>query len=423
MPKEKTDVLIIGGGVVGLACAHALLQQGRSVRVVDKGDIGAGASWGNCGIISVSHAIPLCAPGVISTALKMMLQRDAPLALRPGWNLEGVTWLLRFARKCTPEHARQAMHSRAALLAYSRDLFDRLLAEHPMDCDWETNGALFVCRSSRSLDELAATEKKLAQIGIQGQAMSAGELQDLEPGLRQDLAGGWRHAVHAHLRPDRFVREWARVVAKAGAEVLTQCEVQGFETDRDGIRAVQTSLGPLFARDVVLAAGAWSGRLGRAMGLDLPVRPARGISLTMPPQGQGARIPCFLVDRRVVATPWKSGFRLGGRLELSGFDTRVQPRHLQVLKRAFQEYFRTGLDSSQGEEWAGLRPMTYDDLPVLGRSRRFPNLFLATGHNMLGLSMAPGSGQILADLITGQPPAIDISSFDPDRFAARRSVG
>ena len=417
MTGQQVDVLVIGSGVIGLACAHALVQQGRRVRVVDRGDLGAGASWGNCGIISVSHAIPLCAPGVIGQALRMMVQRDAPLALRPGWSLDGLTWLLRFAGKCSWNHAQRAMRSRADLLAYSRALFDRLLAEHPMDCEWEARGALFLCRTPRVLDEFARIEDQLVQIGLQGQALSGGELQSREPGLRQDLAGGWAHSIHAHLRPDRFVQEWARVVTEQGVEVLTQCEVLGFEVRGGRIASIQTSRGPMQARDVILAAGAWSAKLGGKLGLALPVRPARGISLTVAPQESCCRTPCFLVDERTVATPFKSGFRLGGRLELCGFDTRVKPRHLQLLKGAFQKYFRSDLSSGPEEGWAGLRPMTFDDLPVLGRSRQAENLYLATGHNMLGLSMAPATGQILADLIAGQTPAIDIAAFDPNRFA------
>jgi len=420
MDARKTDVLVIGGGVIGLACAHALLKRGRSVKVVEKGEIGSGASWGNCGIISVSHAIPLCAPGVIGKALKMMLQRDAPLSLRPGWNLEGLSWLIRFAAKCRPDHAHRAMKARADLLALSRSLFDQLFASHDMACDWETRGALFLCRSSRVQDEVAHTQELLAQLGLQGRALDSRGLQSLEPSLRPDLAGGWSYSAHAHLRPDRLVQEWARVVAEAGGEIVTQCEVQGFDTGSAGMTWVQTSRGGCAARDVVLAAGAWSGVLAGKLGLHLPVRPARGISLTMDPQGASSGLPCFLVDASTVATPWKSGFRLGGRLELTGFDTTVRDRHLQLLKKAYQEYFQTGLSPGPEEGWAGLRPMTCDDLPVLGRTGRYPNLYMATGHNMLGLTMAPGTGEVLADLVTGQAPCLDISCFDPDRFDAGR---
>ena len=418
MPNDRKsdDVLVIGGGVIGLACAHYLRQAGRAVRVIEQGAVGAGASCGNCGLVFTSDLVPLCVPGAVRQEIIGLLRRTSSLSIKPTLDMGRISWLLRFGGMCRADHVRHAIRARAAILKSSGHLFETLLGPGGLAAEEEKRGVLLVYRSEAAMQGYAAVNDLLRPHGVAAEALVGKALFDVEPALREDVYGAWYHRGDSHVRPDKLLISWKQALARSGVVIEEECRLERFRCAAGWIEAAVTNRGERAARDIVLAAGAWSAPIAAQLGLKLPMQPGKGYSITMDRPAVCPQIPCYLYERRVVATPWPSGYRLGGTMEFSGFDTQLSAHRLRGLKTAACEYLKAPLGQTVVEEWAGLRPMTYDDLPVIDRAGRFQNLFLATGHGMLGITAAPATGKLAAELICGTPPHIDPAPFSLRRF-------
>jgi D-amino-acid dehydrogenase len=414
--RNHSDVLVIGGGVVGLACAHYLAQAGRTVRVIEQGAVGAGASHGNCGLVFVSDVVPLCVPGAVRKEIFGMLRRSSPLYIQPSFDPGRLAWLLKFAGRCRADGLPHAMQARASILRSSALLFDELTLSRVVDAEYERKGVLLVFRDESAMQGYEWVNTRLAPYGLAAEALVGKALLAVEPALRPDVYGAWHHRADRHLRPDRLLASWKRSLTAAGVAVEENCGLKRFRWAGDRIAGVETAQGERSAEHYVLAAGAWAAAVARELNVKLPVEPGKGYSITMGRPSVCPQIPCYLYERRVVATPWPSGYRLGGTMEFCGLSLGLNPKRLGTLKTAAAEYLREPLGYPVAEEWAGLRPMTYDDLPVIGRVPRFRNLILATGHGMLGITTAPATGRLVAELVCGQAPHIDPAPFAVSRF-------
>jgi D-amino-acid dehydrogenase len=256
-----------------------------------------------------------------------------------------------------------------------------------------------------------AKNERLRPFGHAAEPLVGKALQAAEPALREDVFGAWHHGTDSHLRPDRLLQSWKRVLTRAGVSIEENCRLVGFRRAGDRIAAVVTDRGEREAREVVLAAGVWTAPVAAQLKLRLPLQPGKGYSLTMTRPAVCPRIPCSFSERRVVATPWPSGYRLGGTMEFSGFAEPPDPRRFGALTAAAADYLREPVGSAVVEEWTGLRPMTFDDLPLIGAAPGFRNLWIATGHGMLGVTAAPATGKLVQEMICGQPPHIDPAPF------------
>ena len=414
---KPVDVLIVGGGAVGLACAHYLAQAGREVCVIEREAVGSGASHGNCGLVVASYLLPLCVPGVVRKELRGLLRPDSPLYVKPTLDPGLWGWLLRFASRCRPELVRQAVVARERLLTSSDRLFQELFRDHAIEAEYERRGHLIVYRSEKAMEGYTAKNEALRPFGHAAEPLVGRALRDLEPALRPDVYGAWYHGTDSHLRPDRLLQSWRAFLTGRGVRVVEHCRLERLRREGDRVAAAVTSRGEIAAAEVVLAAGAWSATIARELGLRLPIQPGKGYSLTMARPAVCPGIPCSFAERRVVATPWPSGYRLGGTMEFSGFDAAPDPRRLAALTAAAGEYLVDPVGHPVVEEWTGLRPMTCDDLPVIGRATRWRNLILATGHGMLGITTAPATGRLVAEIAGGREPHIDPRPFRPERFS------
>ncbi len=418
MSTPRSDVLILGAGAIGLACAHYLLKTGRRVTVLDRGRIGGGASHGNCGTITPSHAPPLAMPGVVGKGLRWMLRKDAPFYIRPRLDAALLGWMLNFAQRCDWDTVLRTAAAKAAILGFSRQLLGDLIRDEGLACGFEEHGTLYVFRSEAELDAMQPHERVLGEVGIAVRRLDRAATLALEPALRDDIVGGLLHPGDAQLRPDRYVAELARRVREQGGEIVEQCEVTGFLRERGRITAVHTALGERQADEVVFALGAWSPLLARQLGLRLPVQPGKGYSITYTRPALSPRIPLVLKERSVCVTAWADGYRLGSTMEFSGYDASLNRVRLDALRRAAAEYLREPEGPQLIEEWYGWRPMTWDDLPILGRARAASNLVLATGHGMLGISMSAATGLLVGEIVTGREPSLDPAPYSPARFGA-----
>lgn len=416
MNPPHDDVLIIGGGAIGLATALALLEAGRGVRILEAGAVGGGASHGNCGTITPSHAPPLAAPGVVAQALRWMFTPDAPLYLKPRVDPALWHWLLRFAVRCNPRDWRQSTQARAALLNDARARLADWVSRYGLQCEFEEEGLDYVFRDPRKFQQYVDESVVLKTFGIATQVFGGTDYEREEPAMLPGVAGAIRFPGDARLRPDRYVAELARVVRERGGVIEEQCRVDRLEPTSDGVR-LATSQGERKGGEAVIALGAWTPAFARRLGIRAPIQPGKGYSITYSRPARVPRHPMVLKDRSVCVTVWGSGFRLGSTMEFSGHDDTLNATRLAALERGAREFLREPVGAEVHERWCGWRPMTWDDLPLLGRAPGQRKVWIAAGHGMLGISMSTATGQLMADLMTGRPPAFDPSPYRPERFA------
>ncbi len=417
MPAVHDDVLILGGGVIGLACALYLLKAGASVRVLEQGAPGCGASHGNCGTITPSHALPLAMPGMVGVALRSFFHADAPLYLNPRLDGPRLRWLLGFARHCNWRDFHVATQARLAILQRSRQLLAGLVRDDQLDCEFVEQGTLHVYRTSalRETDEKQRAAL-LERLGIEVRRLSGDEVEAMEPALKPGVVGGLLHPQDASLRPGPYVAELARRVVQLGGVIETKARVEGFETAGARVTGVQSSRGAFRAEQVVFALGAWSPLLARRLGLRLPMQPGKGYSLTYSRPTLAPRRPLTLREPSVCITQWNDGFRLGSTMEFSGYREGLNRTRLDALRRGAAAYLREPEGPVLQEEWWGWRPMSVDEVPIIGPSARWSNLWLATAHGMLGVSMSAATGELMASMLAGTAAAIDPVPYAPGRF-------
>ena len=407
----QNDVLILGAGVIGLACALQLLRAGARVTVIEQTAPGAGASHGNCGTITPSHAPPLTAPGAVLRALRSLLHADAPLRISPMPDLARWRWLFGFAQQVRP-----AAFWRAALLQRARDLLPQMLEREGIDAGWSEQGLLLVFRDARALAAEQDYVEMLQRLRIDARVLSGAEVEAREPALRPGVAGAIEHTGDAMLRPERLIAGLAARVQALGGVIESGARIEGFDTGDARIATVRTTHGSFRATQVLLALGAWSPLLARRLGLRIPVQPGKGYSMTWDAQPGAPRTPLVLKERSVCVTAWEDGFRLGSTMEFSGWSEGLNPVRLAALRRAAGEYLRHPPQVPAREQWWGWRPMSRDEVPLIGPSTRWRNLWLATGHGMLGVSMAAATAELIAQLLDGHAPTLDAGLYAPARF-------
>lgn len=416
MNTPHSDVLILGGGVIGLSCALYLLKSGASVRVLEQDTVGAGSSHGNCGTLTPSHSEPLCAPGMVGKALHWMLKRDAPLYVNPRPNLKRLGWLLGFAKHCNWRDYAHASEARAAILLRSRGLIEELVRSEELDCEFAADGGLNVYRDPAVLEADQGHIDCLRKLDVPVERKNADEVLAMEPALREDIVGGIYYPGDARIRPDRYVDELARRVRELGGIIEEGTRVERFSTAQGAIGKVRTKRGHFSADRVVLALGAWSPRTASRLGLHMPMQPGKGYSITYSRPQACPRIPLTLNEVSVCVTSWESGFRLGSTMEFSGYDRRLNEARLAALERGAALYLREPTGPQVQEKWWGWRPMSVDEMPIIGPSTRWSNLMLATGHGMMGMSMSAATGELVAALCAGPAPVLDPSPYAPARF-------
>lgn len=417
--KDDNDVLVIGAGVSGLATALALLHARRQVTVIDAGRIGGGASHGNCGTITPSHAPPLAAPGMIGTAIRWTLTPDAPLYIPPRFDPLLWRWLLGFAARCNQRDWLASARAKYALLSDSRVRLANWVRDFDLECEFVESGEDFVFRDPRRLEQDQHELPLLRELGIPFTVLDGPAYESQEPALKPGLVGAIRFSGDASLRPDRYVAELARLVRKHGGRIIEDTALQSLQPDGDRVTVV-TAVGSLRARDVVIATGAWSPRLASAIGLPWlrrAIQPGKGYSITYSRPALVPKTPLMLRDRSVCVTTWGDGYRLGSTMEFSGYNTQLNERRLGALERGAREFLHEPVGPQVRERWYGWRPMSRDDIPLIGRAPGHRHLWLATGHGMMGVGMSAGTGQLMADLIQGREPSVNPAPFDPARFS------
>ncbi len=410
-------IVVVGAGVVGLACAYELLQDGHDVTVVDSGSAGAAASHGNAAKIAVAECGPVPAPGMVVQGLKWMLRSDSPLYVKPSLSPGFVRFMVRMARHCTEEHFRAGLELHLRLASTANDLFDEWQAAG-LDFEMHQRGVLLAYESAEHFQGRLRQQEAFSAYGVEAEVLDADGVHRVEPALSDRIRHGLYYPADRQIEPDSLTSTLAEHVHKLGGQVLEHTEVRAFERGASGVGAVVTAHERLPCDGVVLAAGVWSGPLSEQLGTPLPIRPGKGYSVDYAPAPFQLRTSLTLEDAHVAVTPLDGMLRLAGTMEFSGFDERVNHTRVAAITRAAAEGFRDWDPAvPHRPPWAGMRPMTPDGRPIVGTLDG--NVWVASGHGMLGLTLAPSTGRTIRQLIRGDVAEDPLTS--PRRFVRART--
>ena len=414
-------VLVLGSGVIGVASAWYLRQAGHEVTVVDREpEPGMETSFANGGQISAGSATPWAAPHIPLTALKWLLKPNAPLVLRPRPDPAMWRWLLELLGNCTEARYLRNRERLLRLARYSRAELERLRTQAGIDYDAAARGMLTLYRDAASLEKDARDAKLLERLGIAYEVLDRAGCERHEPGLTRAhvaLAGGIRFPDDESGDCRKFTVELARRAAGQGVQFLASTRIERLVREGDRVTGVITSAGELDADTYVLALGSYSPYFMSRLGVRLPVYPVKGYSMTLPVADDPNAPQGAVLDEtyKTVVTRLGDRIRVAGTAELAGYDYKLRPYRLVTLERVVRDLFPGAIDVGRAEYWAGLRPMTPDNPPVLGASP-LSNLVLNTGHGALGWTLACGSAKAIADFVTGRPPEIALDDYALSRF-------
>ena len=415
--KRQYDILIIGGGIIGASCALELSRRGVGVLLIEKGGMfGHGCSYGNAGWVTPCFALPLPRPGMLLKSMRWMLDPDGPLYIKPKPSLMLFRWLWRFLLSMNAKHLHESTAALTQISKYSLDEYAKLDREFSGTMGFTQKGLLMVAQTDDGLRGAIEEMNLVSGHGIVGQKFDEAALKDFEPSLTGKVSGAVYFPQEAHLEPLAAVKTMIHAAENAGATVLSGTEVFDINSADGKITSLRTTRGDFSADQYVLATGVWSEAMGRALKLKIPVLGGKGYALIVKPLDPTPKIPMMLIEKKIAVTPRADTVRLAGTLELVNRDDSITVRRVDAIVRGAREFMNVPESPELLEVWRGLRPCTPDGVPMIGRSPQYSNLILATGHQMLGLQSAPGTGRLVADIATSAIPAFDPKPFRVDRF-------
>lgn len=412
----REDVIVIGGGIIGVSAAYFLAREGVPVTLLEMGALCNGSSWGNAGLIVPCHSKPVPGPGVLWQGIRWMLDPESPFYIRPRLDPALIRWLWRFRDYCNPQAVHAAVPLFRDMQRASLDLYRQIIPEEGIECHFEQAGGLELFRDVGRFAQARQEVEEMQAFGLDMRLLDREAVRALEPAVHPEVVGGIHYREDAHLDPALFVEGLAAAARRYGAVIRTRAEVSALEGENGGVTVRLAGGESLAAGQVVLAAGAWSPGLARGLGVGLLMQPAKGYSITMQRPRNAPRIPLHLAEARMAVTPMGPYLRLAGTLELAGISTTINQRRVNAIARNATAY----LAETEGEVvrvWSGMRPLAPDGLPYIGRARRAPGLILATGHAMLGVSMGPITGKLVAEIAMGKQPSLDVRAFGAERFS------
>lgn len=413
------EVAVIGGGVIGLACAYYLLERGHRVRILERGAPGHDCcSLGNMGFISPSHFMPLASPGIVGQALRWMGDPESPFYVKPRPDPALLSFGWRFWCASRPSRAHAAGPLLRDLNLASRNLFLELADRTRNEFELTRGGLLALFQTPRELEREARHAVRSRELGMPAEVLDPAGVAALEPEVTLRVCGGVYYPLDAHVTPQTFHQTLTRLVTEAGGTFHWGAEVQNWRVESGRARSAITNEGPVDADEFVVAAGAATAQVVRSLGPRLPLQPGKGYSLTLPQPRERPRRSLVLQESRVAITPMGTTLRFGGTMELGASDLTINPPRIRGIIRSVERYLPAFRDEDFApvRPWAGLRPCTPDGLPYIGRLETCANVSIATGHAMMGLSMGPITGKLIAEILSGEPASIPLEGLRPNRY-------
>lgn len=413
------NVAIVGGGIVGLFCAYYLNQSGHRVTVFDKSNLDDNCSVGNAGMIVPSHIIPLAAPGMIAKGIRWMFNPKSPFYVKPRLNGRLIKWGLKFYSHATKEHVEKSIPLLRAISLLSKSLYQELNEEQRLNFGYEERGLLMLYQSKEIEKEETEAARLANKNGVEAHLLSLSEIQQMEPDVTVTARGGVYFPGDAHLVPQLLSANLIQYLEGNGVTINRNTPVTDFTLEGGRIKSLHISEGPRSFDEYILAAGAWSAGVSSKLHVDLPIQGGKGYSFTIQNVKRNVRIPTLLLDGRVAVTPMGNSLRFGGTMEINGTDLSINMNRVKGIVETIPNFY-PDIDVSLPAEqnvWRGLRPCSPDGLPYLGRSKKVKNLVIATGHSMMGVSLAPATGKLVSEIVDDKNTSMNLSAFNPERFS------
>lgn len=416
--QSQKEIIIVGGGIIGLCSAYYLNRAGHKVTIIDKTDMENSCSVGNAGMIVPSHFIPLAAPGMISQGIKWMFNSESPFYVKPRLNMDLISWGMKFYKAANAKQVNKAMPALRDISLLSRKLFVDLASEPELQFAFETKGLLMLCKTEHAMEEEAHVAQLANQLGIEAKTLSKAEIHQLEPELQPDVVGGVLFPGDAHCHPNALVKGLISVLKNRGVKILDKTTVTGFNAKNAHVNTVITDAEQLKADEIIIAGGSWSPEIVQSLQLNIPVQAGKGYSITLDNPPVKLNHPSILCEARVAITPMGGKLRVGGTMEIAGINTDINMKRVGGIIKSVPEYlpsFKLKMPEVS-QVWSGLRPCSPDGLPYIGRAKNYTNLIVATGHAMMGLSLGPATGMLVKELVDDEKTAINIDIFSANRY-------
>jgi D-amino-acid dehydrogenase len=412
-------VVVAGGGVIGLCAAYYAARRGFDVTVLERRpNARESCSSGNAGMIVPSHFVPLAAPGMVALGLRWMWNPASPFYVRPRLDPDLLSWGYRFWRAATPAHVARAAPLLRDLHLASRARYEELAAIPGVDFGLVRRGLLMLCRTEHGFEEEAAFAARATSLGVPAEVLDASQTAAVDPGARMRVVGSVLFPKDCHLAPDRFLASMEAECRALGVTFVFDAEVTGFTREGSRVATLRSTAGEHAGDEIVLCSGVWTDGLARGLGLRLPMQAGKGYSLTLTAPRELPLLCSILSEARCAVTPMGRTLRVGGTMELAGLNEDISPLRVRGIVDSFCRYYPafSPADFEGIEPWRGLRPCSPDGLPYVGRPAALSNLVVATGHAMMGLSLAPVTGTIVSSLLAREAPGWDLSLLSPDRY-------
>lgn len=409
-------VIVIGGGIIGLCSAYYLQKEGCQVTIVDQSNLDSGASYVNAGFLSPSHLIPLSAPGVMKKGLQWMFNPSSPLYIKPRLELDFLKWTWAFNKSCNAKHVAKSAPVIRDISVLSQKLYDEIKTSENFTFHYDKKGLFMLCQTEKMLE----AEVKLAHLAhnfeLEAKEVSVDEIKKLEPNVEINAIGGVYFKCDHHTTPDEFMMEMQDYLKDSGVEFLKNEKVEDLEIEDGEIQSIITDKQKLNADEFVLAAGSWSPVLSKRLGLKLLLQAGKGYRINTE-RKIGITIPAIMAESKVAVTPMNGFTRFAGTMEIAGINHNINKVRVDAIANVATRYYPNIKLSNEekGNAACGLRPVSPDGLPYIGKSKKCRNLTIATGHAMMGWSMATATGKLVSEIISEQKTTLNLEPFHPDR--------
>ncbi len=410
-------ILVIGGGIVGLSCAYYLQKEGNEVTVIDKSAMTGGASYVNAGYLTPSHIIPLASPGMMAKGLKWMFNSSSPFYMKPRLDPDFIRWAWAFNRSSTKYNVEKAIPLIKDINLLSKELYSAMHASGELgDFQLEKKGLLMLYKTQKEGNHEKEVAKRAADEGLEVTELTREALDRLQPNLNKEIDGAIHYQCDAHTSPNEIMSQLKEHLKNVGVLIHANEEVQRFELTKTTINKVITNKAMYAADEIVLASGSWTPGLAKALGIRLLIEPGKGYRINVA-RPTGVALPAILMEAKVAVTPMRDFTRFAGTMELSGINNTIRKERVMAIARAAESYYENIKINTKEMEAAqcGLRPVTPDGLPYIGRMSKIKNLTMATGHAMMGWSLGPATGKLVSELISQKPLSMSVEGFHPER--------
>ena len=412
----KKKVVIVGGGIIGFSCAFYLIEEGHEVVLVDKNSFNSGASIVNAGYITPSHIIPLASPEVLRKGIKWILNSNSPFYIKPRFNKDLINWGINFIKSSNYRHVNRSISIIKRINEFSKELYFELKNSKKIDFKIYEKGLLMAFKTSKAEKEEFKTAKIARELEMNVQELSQKEVNSMQPKIKMNIKGAFWYKSDAHLTPETFMNNLKSYLLKKGLKVFKENLVESFNYNSGIINSIRTKKNEIFGDEFVIAAGAWSENLLKKLRIKLLIQAGKGYRINLLKK-TGISYPAILLEDKVAVTPMDGFTRFGGTMEISGLNTKINFKRVNAIAKSSEEYYE-GLKISRkniNDAKCGLRPLSPDGLPFIGRHSLYNNLVLATGHSMMGWSLGPVTGKLVSEIISGKKESISIDPFNPER--------